>query len=38
MLTTSIAVVGAGPYGPAAAAYPRRAMVELRIFGDPTSI
>jgi cation diffusion facilitator CzcD-associated flavoprotein CzcO len=37
MLTTNVAIVGAGPYGLATAAHLRRAAVELRIFGDPMS-
>jgi hypothetical protein len=34
---TEVAIVGAGPYGLAAAAHLRRAGVEPRIFGDPMS-
>jgi FAD-dependent urate hydroxylase len=34
---TDMAVVGAGPYGLAAAAHLRRAGVELRVFGEPMS-
>lgn len=35
--TIDVAIVGAGPYGLAAAAHLRRAGVDLRIFGDPMS-
>jgi FAD-dependent urate hydroxylase len=34
---TDVAILGAGPYGLAAAAHLRRAGVELRIFGEPMS-
>src|SRR4051812_48328796 len=37
MLTIPVAIVGAGPYGLAAAAHLRRAGVEVRIFGHPMS-
>jgi FAD-dependent urate hydroxylase len=37
MATVDVAVIGAGPYGLAAAAHLRRAGVELRIFGDAMS-
>src|SRR4051794_29802223 len=37
MLTTNVAIVGAGPYGLSAAAHLRRSGAELRIFGDPMS-
>jgi hypothetical protein len=35
--TARVAVVGAGPYGLAAAAHLRRAGVELQVFGEPMS-
>lgn len=37
MTDTHVAIVGAGPYGLAAAAHLRRAGVEVRIFGQPMS-
>jgi FAD-dependent urate hydroxylase len=37
MATTDVAIVGAGPYGLAAAAHLRRAGVDLQIFGKPMS-
>jgi cation diffusion facilitator CzcD-associated flavoprotein CzcO len=37
MATVDVAVIGAGPYGLAAAAHLRRAGVELRIFGEEMS-
>jgi hypothetical protein len=37
MATADVAIIGAGPYGLAAAAHLRRAGVELRIFGQPMS-
>jgi FAD-dependent urate hydroxylase len=37
MSDTDVAVIGAGPYGLAAAAHLRRRGVDLRIFGDPMS-
>ena len=35
--TSDVVVLGAGPYGLAAAAHLRRAGAELRIFGEPMS-
>jgi hypothetical protein len=37
MTETDVAIIGAGPYGLAAAAHLRRAGVEVRIFGEPMS-
>ena len=37
MSDTDVAILGAGPYGLAAAAHLRRAGVEVRILGDPMS-
>ena len=37
MSDTEIAIVGAGPYGLAAAAHLRRAGVDVRVLGDPMS-
>ena len=37
MTDTNVAIIGAGPYGLAAAAHLRRAGVEVRIFGEPMS-
>jgi FAD-dependent urate hydroxylase len=37
MPTVEMAIIGAGPYGLAAAAHLRRLGVELRIFGEPMS-
>jgi FAD-dependent urate hydroxylase len=37
MSDTDVAVLGAGPYGLAAAAHLRQAGVEVRVFGDPMS-
>jgi hypothetical protein len=34
---TNVAIVGAGPYGLAAAAHLRRAGVEVKVFGEPMS-
>jgi hypothetical protein len=34
---TNVAIIGAGPYGLAAAAHLRRAGVEVKIFGEPMS-
>ena len=34
---SSVAIIGAGPYGLAAAAHLRAAQVPIRIFGDPLS-
>jgi hypothetical protein len=37
MTDTNVAIIGAGPYGLAAAAHLRRAGVEVRVFGEPMS-
>lgn len=37
MTDTNVAIVGAGPYGLAAAAHLRRAGVEVRVIGEPMS-
>ena len=37
MTDTNVAIIGAGPYGLAAAAHLRRAGVEARVFGEPMS-
>jgi hypothetical protein len=37
MTDTNVAIIGAGPYGLAAAAHLRRAGVEVQIFGEPMS-
>ena len=37
MTDTNVAIVGAGPYGLAAAAHLRRAGVEVRVIGQPMS-
>ena len=37
MTRTDVAIIGAGPYGLAAAAHLRRAGVETRVFGEPMS-
>ena len=37
MSDTDIAILGAGPYGLAAAAHLRRAGVDVRVLGDPMS-
>ena len=37
MTDTHVAIIGAGPYGLAAAAHLRRAGVEVRVFGQPMS-
>jgi FAD-dependent urate hydroxylase len=34
---TDVVIIGAGPYGLAAAAHLGRAGVEARVFGDPMS-
>ena len=37
MSDTDVAIIGAGPYGLAAAAHLRRAGVAVRLLGDPMS-
>jgi hypothetical protein len=37
MTDTNVAIIGAGPYGLAAAAHLRRAGIEARVFGEPMS-
>ncbi len=37
MTDTNVAIIGAGPYGLAAAAHLRRAGVEVKVFGEPMS-
>jgi hypothetical protein len=37
MISTDVAIIGAGPYGLAAAAHLRRAGIETRILGEPMS-